>query len=162
MLIILGKVIKKHIKTFQSIKSITLGEVIAKDYSLVPSKYIEFANRDENIDYNNWVKNLKQKFQSAQIKAHIQFNSTLLEFYWNLGQEIVEKQKSFNWRSGFLEQLSKDLTSEFTEIKGFSKRDLELIRKWYLFWQQAILEIENFKTKQVVSQIFQIPWGIIL
>ena len=39
------------------------------------------SNEVAKTDYNNWIKNLKQKFQSTQTKAHIQVNSTLLEFY---------------------------------------------------------------------------------
>lgn len=134
-------------------------------------------------EYKQWLNEIKQKFQSSQIKASIQVNSTLLEFYWNLGSEIVEKQKNSTWGSGFLKQLSDDLSAEFSDVKGFSKRNLELIRKWFLFWQQAVGELEstksqklvgklkiantkqvvsqleNSKGKQLVSQILQIPWG---
>ena len=124
-----------------------------------------------SIEYKEWLSQIKQKFQSSQIKASIQVNSTLLEFYWNLGNEIVEKQKNSTWGSGFLQQLSVDLIAEFPDIKGFSKRNLELVRKWYLFWKQAVsqIEVENTKqlvsqfdeekSQQVVAQILQIPWG---
>lgn len=140
-------------------------------------------NKIISSEYKEWLSQIKQKFQSSQIKASIQVNSTLLEFYWNLGNEIVEKQKNSTWGSGFLQQLSNDLIAEFPDVKGFSKRNLELIRKWFLFWQQAVGELEstksqklvgklkiantkqvvsqleNSKGKQLVSQILQIPWG---
>lgn len=32
--------------------STALEEIEKKDFSLVPSKYIEFVNRDENIDFD--------------------------------------------------------------------------------------------------------------
>ena len=89
---------------------------------------------------------------SNQIKASIKVNSELLQFYWYLGQKIIEVQKEYKWGSKFLENLSKDLSREFPDVKGFSKRNLELIRKWVKFWDH-----EN--TKQLVSQLFQIPWG---
>lgn len=111
------------------------------------------SNKIAKTDYKNWLTALKQKFQSAQIKAHTQVNSTLLEFYWNLGQEIIEKQKTFDFGSGFLEQLSKDLTSEFPEIKGFSKSNLQYIRRWVLFYSQYE------KVEQVVPQLVLIPLG---
>jgi predicted nuclease of restriction endonuclease-like (RecB) superfamily len=122
-------------------------------------------------EYKEWLSQIKQKFQSSQIKASIQVNSTLLEFYWNLGNEIVEKQKNSTWGSGFLERLSNDLSSEFPDIKGFSYRNVKYIRQWFLFWQQAVSKIENLngkqlvaqfddeKRKQVVAQILMIPWG---
>ncbi len=70
-----------------------------------------------------------------------------------LGGEIVEKQKSSQWGDGFLTQLSQDLMTEFPDVKGFSKRNLEQIRRWYSFWSDlpAI-------AKQVASQLVQIPW----
>jgi len=122
-------------------------------------------------EYKEWLNEIKQRFQSSQIKASLQVNSVLLEFYWGLGSEIVEKQKNSTWGSGFLEQLSEDLSAEFPDVKGFSYTNLKNIRQWYLFWQQLVGELKTTKsqqrvgessvenTEQVVSQILQIPWG---
>ena len=55
------------------------------------------SNKIIPSEYKEWLKEIKQKFQNSQIKASIQVNSTLLEFYWNLGNEIVEKQKNSTW-----------------------------------------------------------------
>jgi len=104
--------------------------------------------------YQAWLKRLKTQFQQTQYRAVSQLNHTLLGFYWHLGEEIVKKQKSSQWGDGFLKQLSLDLVSEFPDMKGFSKRNLELIRQWYLFWKQ-----DDQITKQLVSQIQNIPWG---
>ena len=54
------------------------------------------SNKIITSEYKEWLSQIKQKFQSSQIKASIQVNSTLLEFYWNLGNEIVEKQKNIS------------------------------------------------------------------
>jgi len=104
-------------------------------------------------DYKVWLSELKQKFQQTQLKAAVQVNTTLLEFYWALGKDIVEKQADSNWGSGFLKKLSHDLMSEFPDVKGFSKRNLEQIRRWYMFWT-AHASI----AKQPASQLMQIPW----
>ena len=37
----------------------SFDEVAKKDFSLVPSKYIEFVNRDENIDFDEKMKTLQ-------------------------------------------------------------------------------------------------------
>lgn len=113
-------------------------------------------------EYKIWFKDLKQKFRHTQIKAAVKVNSILLEFYWQLGTDIVEKQKSAIWGSGFLKQLSKDLMIEFPEIKGFSLRNIKYIRQWVTFYsnhntigQQAVAQLEN----SINQQVFQIPWG---
>jgi predicted nuclease of restriction endonuclease-like (RecB) superfamily len=121
-------------------------------------------------EYKNWINKLKQKFQSAQIKASIRVNSTLLEFYWELGNDIVQKQKEYKWGSGFLKQLSDDLNKEFPNVKGFSKRNLEHIRRWVLFYskdktdssaitKQVVSQLENQKSQQAVDQLVKVPWG---
>lgn len=43
--------------------SATLEEIRKKDYSLVPSKYIEFVNRDENIDYDTQMQTLQTELK---------------------------------------------------------------------------------------------------
>ena len=108
----------------------------------------------QTTEYKEFIQKIKEKARQAQIKASVRVNRTLLEFYWELGADIVEKQKTARWVSGFLKQISYDLMIEFPDMKGFSKRNLELIRKWYLFYSQ-----DNTIAKQVVSQLVQIPWG---
>ena len=107
-----------------------------------------------NNEYKHWLKDLKQKVLQSQLKAVVKVNSALLEFYWELGEEIVLRQSQASWGDGFLKQLSQDLMAEFPEMKGFSKRNLEQIRKWYQFWS-SVSEI----AQQPVSQLTQIPWG---
>ena len=103
-------------------------------------------------EYKTILEDLKLRFKTSQIKAYIKVNSELLKFYWYLGKKIIEVQNNYKWGSKFLENLSKDLSKAFPNVKGFSKRNLELIRKWVSFWDKEI-------AKQVVSQFFQIPWG---
>lgn len=109
----------------------------------------------ENIiktdDYKAFIHDIKQRVQSAQIKAAFTVNQALLQLYWDLAERMVEKQQTTAWGDGFLLQMSRDLQAEFPDMKGFSKRNLELMRQWYRFWseQPAI-------AKQLVAQI---PWG---
>lgn len=105
-------------------------------------------NKLDNNEYRQWLTELKLKIQQRQIKAVIKVNIELLQFYWELGQDIIQKQAVSKWGDGFLSQLSKDLMLEFPNMKGFSKRNLELIRQWYLFYTQ-----NGQITKQVVSQL---------
>ena len=111
--------------------------------------------------YSTWLKELKQKVRLVQIKAAVKVNSELLRFYWELGLDIVAKQKNTKWGDGFLNQLSQDLSSTFPDMKGFSKRNLELIRKWYRFWSDSTLIAKQLATQTEsvhIIPIFQIPW----
>ncbi len=88
-----------------------------------------------NNDYKVWLADIKSRIRNVQIKAALNVNAALLNFYWELGADIVARQEKTAWGDGFLLQLSKDLMAEFPEMKGFSRRNLELIRKWYLFYK---------------------------
>jgi len=112
------------------------------------------SNLLQNAEYKNWLKDLKQKVLQTQLKAAIQVNSTLLQFYWELGEAIVQRQAQSNWGDGFLKQLSRDLMAEFPEIKGFSERNLKYIRQWVLFYAN-----DKVIGQQAVAQLAQIPWG---
>lgn len=67
--------------------SALLEEIKAKDYSLVPSKYIEFVNRDENIDFDEKMQALKDEF-SKLLKEEDQSKNELLKVFQELGYEI--------------------------------------------------------------------------
>ncbi len=111
------------------------------------------SNIIQNKEYLNWLAELKDKVRKSQLKAAVAVNNALLEFYWTLGADIVEKQKNTAWGSGFLNQLSQDLILEFPDMKGFSKRNLEQIRRWYLFYSG-----DPQIAKQPATQLFNVPW----
>lgn len=67
--------------------SASFDEVAAKDFSLVPSKYIEFINRDENIDYDVKMKALQNEI-GALLKEEINSKNDLLNVFKELGYEI--------------------------------------------------------------------------
>jgi type I restriction enzyme M protein len=62
-------------------------EIIKKDYSLVPSKYIEFVNRDENIDFGDKMSALQSEF-SELFQSEEQSKKDLLSVFKELGYEI--------------------------------------------------------------------------
>ena len=82
-------------------------------------------------EYKEWILEIKNKIRSTQIKTAIAVNSALINFYWELGHMISEKEKS--WGNKVLETLSKDLQSEFPEMKGFSISNLNNCKRFYLF-----------------------------
>lgn len=124
---------------------------------------IEIAKEKE---YQKWLKDLKSRIQSSQIKAAIQVNQQLLKLYWEIGLQILEKEKRSNWGDALIKQLSRDLTNSFPGMKGFSRSNLFYIRKWVSFYyegsivQQPVGQfIPNSKITDLQSVMFQIPWG---
>lgn len=48
-------------------------------------------------NYRQWLSELKSNIRISQIKAAVAVNSELIHLYWNLGQQIVEKQEMPQW-----------------------------------------------------------------
>ena len=59
----------------------------AKGYSLVPSKYIKFVNRDENIDYDTKMKQLQSELTDL-LNEEEKSKEDLLAVFKELGYEI--------------------------------------------------------------------------
>jgi type I restriction enzyme M protein len=65
----------------------SIEDVSASDFSLVPSKYITFVNRDENIDFEDKMTALQAEF-SELLKAETQSKDDLLTVFKELGYAI--------------------------------------------------------------------------
>jgi type I restriction enzyme M protein len=66
----------------------SVDEIIKKDYSLVPSKYIEFINRDENIAFDEKMNALKGEFAEL-LRAEAKSKEDLLKVFEQLGYKIT-------------------------------------------------------------------------
>lgn len=77
--------------TYQNIEEFCYSarseEVEAKDFSLVPSKYIEFINRDETIDFDEKMSLLQKGFTDL-LKAEEASKEEMLAVFKELGYEI--------------------------------------------------------------------------
>ena len=72
---------------------------------------------------------MKGKISQAQTKAIIAVNQQLILLYWDIGKELLDRQRKYGWGAGITTQLAKDLKTIFPNLKGFSKRNLDYMKK---------------------------------
>ena len=101
----------------------------------------------ENITYNNFLKEIKDKINQSRYDALKSVNKALIDLYWNIGQSIVEKQKEFGWGKSIVSNLSIDLQKEFPGVKGLSERNLWNMRHFYSTY------VSNLKLQPLVAEI---------
>ncbi len=92
----------------------------------------------QNKEYRSWVKELKQRYLSARLKASVDANRTLLEYYWSVGRDIEDKQYANTYGSRFYETLSHDMRSEMPGEKGFSEGNIRYMYRFYKLYSQYI------------------------
>ena len=116
------------------------------------------SSHDIHIDmeYANWIAEVKHRYRSAQVKAAVRVNAEKLLFNWQLGRDLVQKKAEEHWGAGVVEQISLDLKKEFPEDEGFSARNLWYMKKWYVFYVQEneLLFLHQFgaEMQDVVNQ----------
>ncbi|WP_323594719.1 PDDEXK nuclease domain-containing protein [Aliarcobacter butzleri] len=86
----------------------------------------------KNSEFNQFVKDIKQKILFSQYEALKAVNKELINLYWDIGKSIVEKQDVLGWGKSVVKSLSEELQKEFVGIKGFSMQNLWNMRQFYL------------------------------
>jgi predicted nuclease of restriction endonuclease-like (RecB) superfamily len=109
------------------------------------------AGKRYDTEYVEWLEALKKRIKSAQIKAALSANKEIIELYWGIGKELYEKQENQGWGNSVVDNLERDLISEFPDLNGFSRRNLFYMKGFYSFYKSDFRKVQ-----QLVAQI---PWG---
>ena len=122
-----------------------------------------FVSRDgmtADTEYVEWLSDLKRRYKQSQLRTAVKANSEVLEYYWNLGRDIVAKEAESKWGSGFFNQLSLDMRAMFPDEKGFSSANLRYMKRWYEFYYQRIVNLQQPVEDLKMPDTFGfIPWG---
>ncbi|EUC20787.1 protein of unknown function DUF1016 [Burkholderia sp. BT03] len=101
-------------------------------------------------DYNAWLTGLKSRVEQARQRAVLSVNRELISLYWQIGQEILDRQGRAGWGAKVVDQLARDLRTAFPDMRGFSPRNLKYMRALAEAWPG----------KEFVQQaVAQLPWS---
>ncbi len=100
-------------------------------------------------DYPQFLDELKAQVRRARLRATRAANTELLILYWTLGHSLLERQRVHGWGSKVVDQLARDLRSEFPHMRGLSRRNLFYMRSFADAWPQEIVQ----------QPVAQLPWG---
>src|SRR2546423_3140797 len=84
--------------------------------------------------YDEFLRGLKERIRTAQVRAALAVNRELVLLYWRSGQDILERQRQSGWGSKVIDRLAADLRSAFPEMSGFSPRNLKYMRAFGEAW----------------------------
>jgi len=100
--------------------------------------------------YAAWLFALKDRIRQSQQRAAQAANGELVQLYWRIGRDILERQSREGWGAKVIERLARDLRRAFPEMKGFSRANLLYMRAFADAWPGD----------QVVQQaVGRLPWG---
>ena len=100
--------------------------------------------------YALWLDELKSRIHGAQQRAALAVNRELVQLYWQIGRDILQRQATQGWGSKVIERLAHDLRVAFPGMKGFSRANLMYMRAFAEAWPDAVI---------VQQAVGQLPWG---
>lgn len=107
------------------------------------------TERETFPGYDAFLRDVKERIRTAQIRASLAVNRELVLFYWSLGRDILSRQQEQGWGAKVIPRLSADLRREFPQMKGFSRTNLLYMRAFADAWPD----------EAIVQQLAgQIPW----
>jgi predicted nuclease of restriction endonuclease-like (RecB) superfamily len=105
-------------------------------------------------DYPQFLAEIKARIAAARTRAVLAVNSELIRLYWEIGNEILEREQREGWGSGVINRLASDLRREFPAITGFSRSNLHYMRSFAEAWPLV------GGSEEIVQQpVGQLPWG---
>jgi predicted nuclease of restriction endonuclease-like (RecB) superfamily len=88
-------------------------------------------------DYKSLLSEIKSRLHSSQLRAAIAVNRQLIQFYWEVGRLIIERQEQTKWGDKLFDTLAKDLSHSFPDMKGFSKTNFKNMRQFASHYPQG-------------------------
>jgi len=88
-------------------------------------------NRPAEDSYHALLIEIKERIRSAQYAALRAVNLELLSLYWDIGRLIDQRQQGETWGRAVVENLARDLRTEFPGVSGFSAANLWRIKQFY-------------------------------
>jgi predicted nuclease of restriction endonuclease-like (RecB) superfamily len=141
--------------------------VVEQKASAVPTGYFDVRS------------GIVELLNAARQAAARNVNALMTASYWEIGRRIVEAEQKGKRRAGYgeqlIERLSADLTQQFG--RGFSARNLEQMRQFYLTWaipqtlsaesakQQPAIPTKKSQTASAslswseLANAFTLPWS---
>jgi len=80
--------------------------------------------------YGEFLREVKTQIRQRQLRALRAVNTEMLALYWWLGENITQRQAALGWGKAVVENLARDLQTEFPGRNGFSAQNLWLMRQF--------------------------------
>ena len=106
--------------------------------------------------YTTLLRKIKQRVQVAQQRVIYAANEEMLRMYWDIGEMLQQNQDTDGWGKKNLQRLSVDLKNDYSEIKGFTVRNMQYMVQFFNEYNQELTMVKDADssiTKSVISQL---------
>ncbi len=110
-------------------------------------------------NYGYFLDDLKKRVYSARQAAVLSVNKELILLYHHIGLQVLAAQANQGWGVRVVDRLSQDLRAAFPEMKGFSVRNINYMRKFAVeypdleFLQQLLQKLPWFHLTVLLDRV---------
>ena len=114
-------------------------------------------NMSDNFrGYATLLRKIKQRVLIAQQRAIYAANEEMLRMYWDIGGMLQQSQDADGWGKKTLQRLAADLKNDYSEIKGFTVRNMQYMVQFFNEYNQELTMIKKAVSpiaKSLISQL---------
>lgn len=106
--------------------------------------------------YAALLRKIKQRVLTAQQRVIYAANEEMLRMYWDVGEMLQQSQDADGWGKKTLQRLSVDLKNDYSEIKGFTVRNMQYMVQFFNEYNQALTMVKSSASpiaKSLISQL---------
>jgi predicted nuclease of restriction endonuclease-like (RecB) superfamily len=105
-------------------------------------------------DYPEFLAEVKTRIAAARTRAALAVNSELIKLYWQIGRDILDRERREGWGAKVIDRLAADLRRCFPEMTGLSRSNLHYMRSFADAWP-----CEEGGEAIVQQPVGRLPWG---
>jgi predicted nuclease of restriction endonuclease-like (RecB) superfamily len=99
--------------------------------------------------YAETLSTLKELVANSRRQIMWTANAQMTMMYYQIGKQILQRQKADGWGAHIVDRLSADLKTAFPDQNGFSPRNLKYMRRFAEIWPDEAI---------VQRSVAQLPW----
>ena len=114
------------------------------------------AMADSFRGYARLLRQIRQRVLLAQQRAIYAANEEMLRMYWDIGGMLQQSQDADGWGKKTLQRLAVDLKNDYSDIKGFSVRNMQCMMQFFNEYNQELTMVKDAMssiTQPAVAQL---------
>ena len=127
---------------------------------VIMAKHIDKQTIDKLADnfrgYAALLRKIKQRVLIAQQRTIYAANEEMLRMYWDIGGMLQQSQDADGWGKKTLQRLAVDLKNDYSEIKGFTVRNMQYMVQFFNEYNQELTMVKRAASpiaKSLISQL---------
>jgi len=92
------------------------------------------AKSEMDMAYCKLRDSIVARVKETRLRFIINANTDMIALYWNIGNDVLLRQKTEGWGAKVIDRLSADLKEEFPEMEGFSARNIGNMKRFANAW----------------------------